>query len=223
MPTHLVIFDFDGVLADTEDLHRQVFDTILRELDLSLSNEEYLRSYLGLPDDACLARVLETAGRGATAAEIAALVERKRAKFAEMLPRARLYPGVPETLAELRRRTPLAIASGAFRDEIESILDGAGVRDLFAAIVSAEDVSRGKPNPDPFLRALGEVNRARAEAVAAGHCLVVEDAPHGIEAALAAEMRCVAVATNHPRASLGRAEMVLDDVTDLLRRPELLA
>ena len=56
MPTHLVIFDFDGVLADTEDLHRQAFDAILRELGLALSNEEYLRSYLGLPDHACLGR-----------------------------------------------------------------------------------------------------------------------------------------------------------------------
>lgn len=222
-PVRSIVFDFDGVLADSEDAHRRAFDAILREEGLALSNEDYFRHYLGLPDEACLRRALEANGRRVDAQDLAAFVARKRAAYARLLPQVSLYPGVAPLLQALARERPLAVASGAFRDEIEAILRAAGALELFAAVVSAEDVGRGKPAPDPFLRALAELNRRGGTELAAAECLVVEDAPHGIEAALAAGMRCFAVATNHPPAALARAEIVLESVLELGRRPELLA
>jgi len=218
--TRLVIFDFDGVLADTEDLHCEAFLDVLREEGAAFSREDYYQRYLGLPDAACLASALAARGRASDEARVEALVQRKRAAYALRAPRARLYPGAAELVRRLHRRHLLAIASGAFREEITTVLERGEVGDRFAAIVAAEDVARGKPAPDPFLRALAEVNRARDTPLAAAQCLVVEDAPHGIDAAHAAGMRCVAVATNHGRASLAHADAVLGELREI---EELLA
>ena len=213
----LLIFDFDGVLAETEDLHFAAFAAALRSAGVELRREVYYERYLGLTDEASIAAAFADAGRRAESRELSELLARKRAEYAERSRGARLYPGVPRTLRALERRYPLAVASGAFRDEIVAVLARDGVDGLFRAIVSAEDVRRGKPAPDPYLRALETVNRAGGESIAADRCLVIEDAPHGIESALAAGMRVVAVATSHERSALAGAEAVLDDVNQLAR------
>lgn len=211
----LLIFDFDGVLAETEDLHFASFAAVLGREGVELRREEYYRRYLGLPDDASIETALADAGRAAAPAALRDLVERKRQEYARRVPQARLYPGVVELLRQLHRRHRLAVASGAYRDEITVVLERAEVRDVFTAIVAAEDVSRGKPSPDPFLAALAAVNRAAALALAPARCLVVEDAPNGVAAARAAGMRCVAVTTSHDRAALAAADLVIDDVRQL--------
>ena len=134
---------------------------------------------------------------------------------------AQLYPGVADTLRRLHAEFTLAIASGAFRDEIEPILERAGVRHLFAALVGADDVRTGKPSPEPFLRALEMIRHLNGATVAAGECMVIEDSPNGVQAARAAGMRCVAVTTHHDRAALAAADTIIEHVTQL--RPEDLA
>jgi len=106
------------------------------------------------------------------------------------------------------------VASGAFRDEIELILNRAGVRQLFVALVGADDVLHGKPAPDPFLAALGAINAHTGCDLAPADCLVIEDSPLGIAAARAAGMHCLGVATHHPPARLA-ADAVIAHLREL--------
>jgi len=213
-----LIFDFDGVLADTEELHCAAFQAAVASVGITLVRDDYFRRYLGLPDRDCLAALCAQAGRRVTPAEQEELFVRKRAAFAQVSQDAQLYPGVAETLRRLHPNFTLAIASGAFRDEIEPILRRAGVRDLFAVLVGADDVCTGKPSPEPFLRALEAIRHSNGATVAAAECMVIEDSPNGVRAARAAGMRCVAVTTHHDRAALAAADAIIEHVTQL--RPQ---
>ena len=213
-PVRALIFDFDGVLADTEALHCAAFQAAASVDHVALSGDDYYAHFLGLPDRACLAALYERAGATLTAAELDALVSRKRAQFARLSATAALYDGVPDLLRRLQLRWPLAVASGAFRDEIEIILERAGVRHLFVAIVGADDVARGKPAPDPFVTAMRAINKETGRDLRAADCLVIEDSPLGITAARAAGMRCLGVATHHPPNMLA-ADAVIDHLRQL--------
>lgn len=215
-----LIFDFDGVLADTEALHCAAFQTVAVGIGLTLTRDDYFRRFLGLPDRDCLAALCAQAGRLTTPAELDELCVRKRTEFARLAPTAQLYTGVAGALRRLHAHWTLAIASGAFRDEIEPILERANVRQLFSAVVGAEDVRAGKPAPDPFLRALAAIRGGNGTPIAAAECVVIEDSPNGIIAARAAGMHCVAVTTHHERAALAGADAVIEHVS-LLRVEDL--
>jgi len=215
MRARAIIFDFDGVLADTEDLHCAAFQAVATSVGADLTLADYHRYYLGLPDRDCLAALCQRHGIPVGRDSLDRLVEQKRKEFGRLAGRASLYPGVTPVLRRLHARFTLAIASGAFRDEIEPILDRSGVRELFAAVVGAEDVRAGKPAPDPFLRALREINRRRRPPLAAAECVVIEDSLHGLAAARAAGMRCVAVTTHHPSDAMTEADAVIDHVSRL--------
>ena len=210
-----LIFDFDGVLADTEELHCAAFRAVAQTVGLTMSRDDYFRHFLGLPDRDCLAALGERAGRRLTSAELDDLCLRKRTEFARLSSAARLYDGVDETVRRLHAHFTLAIASGAFRDEIEPLLARAQVRDLFAAVIGAEDVHAGKPAPDPFLRALEAMRCDDRHLLVAAECLVIEDSPNGLIAARAAGMRCVGVTTHHDRAALQVADAVIEHVNEL--------
>ncbi len=214
-PVAAIIFDFDGVLADTEALHCRAYQAIARSLGMDLERSEYFARYLGLPDRDCLAALCARAGRPLTAADLDEVVRRKKGQYGLLLGEAALYPGVDAVLRRLHQRVVLAIASGAFRDEIEPVLRAAGVRSLFAAVIGAEDVAAGKPAPDPFLAALGALNRATRRELTPAQCLVVEDTPRGITAAHAAGMRCLAVTTNYERGALQDADAIIAHVAQL--------
>ena len=214
-PVSVIIFDFDGVLADTEDLHCAAFQRVARDRDLALSRDDYYQRFLGLPDHDCIAAFCADAGSTLQAGELDRLVARKRRHFAELSATTDLYPGVAVVLRGLHAHFALAVASGAARDEIEAVLQRAGVQNLFGAIVAAEDVAAGKPAPDPFLRALTDLNRHRARPFASRECVVVEDSPAGVVAARAAGMRCIAVTTSHESAAFGAVDAVIDGVARL--------
>ncbi len=209
-----VIFDFDGVLADTEALHCAAFQEAVADYGITLPRAQYFARYLGLPDRDCLVALCADAGRPVTAADLDGLFHRKRAAFARLAQDAHLYAGVADTLRRLHTDWTLAVASGAFRDEIDPILERGGVRSLFDAVIGAEDVRAGKPAPDPFLEALRRLAAVDPRLTAAA-CVVVEDSPLGITAAHAAGMRCIAVTTNHPRDMLADADAIIAHLRDL--------
>jgi beta-phosphoglucomutase len=215
MPTRAVLFDFDGVLAGTEPLHCAAFAAVASTASLPFSRQDYYDRFLGLPDRACLAALHAAAGRPWSERELDALLARKRAEFARLAQDAALYGGVAATLRRLHAVFILAVASGAWRDEIEPILVRAQVRSLFAAIIGAEDVRAGKPAPDPFLRALEAINRRHGTHLRPADCVVVEDAPLGIAAARAAGMACIAVTTHRDRTALAGADAFVADLNQL--------
>src|SRR5215216_2387526 len=184
MSLRALIFDFDGIVADNEPVHCLMFQRVLGELGVFLSKEEYYADYLGYDDRGCFAAVLQARGRAAPASLIDELVRRKTQVYMEHIRQQLvIFPGVREFVRDAASRHRLAIASGALRHEIEFILEQAGIRKEFEHITSAEDVTRGKPDPEGYLHALTALNRLNpADQLAAGDCLVVEDSIPGIRA-----------------------------------------
>jgi HAD superfamily hydrolase (TIGR01509 family) len=214
-----MIFDCDGVIANNEPLHLRMFQKTLSEEGLPLTEKEYYETYLGMDDRGCFSTVLEKHDRAATPNLVRDLIRRKAVYFEEALRRELvLFPGVKEFVLSASRQYPLAVASGALRHEIETILRAAGIRKAFHLIVSAEDVSEGKPSPEGFLKALQGINDAaptRRPPIQPGETLVIEDSIAGIQAAKSAGMVCVAVTNSYPGRSLRQADLVVDSLKDL--------
>lgn len=220
-----VIFDFNGVIINDEPFHFLMFQKVLREEGVDFTKEDYFGIYLGLDDKGCFAAVLRDRGRPKQPAEIMQLVERKAAYYLQELDQHLiLFPGVPEFVARLAVSFPLAICSGARQHEIEIVLDKSGLKRYFQVIISADQIHAGKPDPGCYLATLGVLRRqiSGLSGLKADECLVVEDAPAGIQAAHAAGMRCLAVTNSRRAGDLAEAELVVDGLgkvykDDLLR------
>ena len=173
-----IIFDFDGVIADTEPLHFAALRQVLGDIGITLTESAYYADYLGFDDRGCFMAALQANRREVTPTLLKELMDRKAAAYlAAVKQHLIIFPGVRETVRETADRYRLAIASGALRHEIELILEEAGIRKEFRHITSAEDVTRGKPAPDPFLHALHGLNRAydRPEVLAVANTHTVQD------------------------------------------------
>ena len=205
-----IIFDFDGVIADTEPLHFAALRQVLASIDISLTETEYYTDYLGFDDRGCFLAALQSHQRQASLALLGELMDRKaHAYLSAVKEHLAIFPGVRELVHDATTRYPLAIASGALRNEIELILEEAGLRKAFLHITSAEDVTRGKPAPEPFLHAMAALNRQLAQpALTPDDCLVIEDSLPGIRAARAAGMKVLAVANTHTVQDLGEADAI---------------
>ena len=208
-----IIFDCDGVIADTEPIHLAGFSRVLAEEDITLIEEDYFDQYLALDDRGCFIKAFAARGDSLTPDQITERIRRK-AGYVERAMQAnlQLMPGAAELIRRAAECYPLAVASGALRAEIELILNYGGFRDCFRAIVSAEDVVRSKPYPDPFIKALELLNLSTIDRIEPRECLVIEDSIHGINAAHQAAMRCLAVTNSYPRERLSEAEIVVDSL-----------
>ena len=131
-----------------------------------------------------------------------------------MIPEITVFPGARELVRALAACMPLAIASGARREEIEAILAGIGLRDAFEAVVGAEDAARTKPDPAPYLEAARQLG-ARVSGLAPQQCVAFEDSVPGLVAALGAGMKVVGVAHSYPAEKLRSAHRVVDALTAL--------
>jgi HAD superfamily hydrolase (TIGR01509 family) len=210
-----LIFDFDGIIADNEPVHLQMFRKVLAPLGIRLTDEEYYTIYLGMDDKGCFSEVLKRHGRNPSPAEIERLIEEKTRHFtAHIQDHLVIFPGVVSFVETAARRYPLAIASGALRHEIELILKAAGIRRAFQTIVSAEDVAEGKPDPEGFLKARERLSAAAAKPLLPGECLVIEDSLAGMEAARKAGMKCMIVTNTYPKERFPEADRIVDSLED---------
>jgi beta-phosphoglucomutase len=210
-----VIFDFNGIIVDDEPIHFELLQKVLREEGMALTEKDYYARYLGMDDRGCFTAAYQDGGRDLKEPQLASLIERKAAYYVETIQqKMKVFPGVKDLVPELARQFHLTIASGALRNEIELILSTANLRDYFKAIVSAEDVKRGKPEPEIFLKALAKLN-ARLDyrgAISAAECLVIEDSREGIRGARNAGMKCLAVTNSHRAEQLREADAVVNSL-----------
>lgn len=210
-----VMFDFDGVLFDTEPLHFEMFRQVLRMEGVVLDPDRYHACYVGLTDQACFRAVLTDHGGSVVSAEtVDRLVQCKTDLIQNALRKALpVLPGVREFVGKVTKTCRTAIASGALRQEIDLCLELAGMTPMFEHVSAAQDARQGKPDPVLYLHALDVLNR-RAP-LSAGECVAFEDTPHGIEAARKAGMRCVGVATTLPASRLVQADLVVPSLDAL--------
>jgi beta-phosphoglucomutase len=199
------IFDFNGVLVDDEPVHLAAFREVLAPYGIAISDEDYLRRYLGFDDAGAFRAMLADHGETADDQQIARLVEAKRPAY---MRRAEASLVVFEGAAELVRRRaaagPVGIVSGALRDEIAFALERMGVSSHVRFVVAAEDTTRCKPDPQGYELAIGVLETIVGEHEAR-RALVVEDSIAGVQAAKGAHLACLAVAHSYAESELWAA------------------
>lgn len=215
-----IIFDCDGVLLDSEPVHYAAFKKVLdNEGDTSMTEELYKERYLALDDKGAFTKFYTDNGRMLHVDELKSLMEKKADVFQQLVQSEGVlpFPAVPEFVMALSQRYPLAVASGARRHELETLLEAAGIRHFFETIVSADDVSKGKPDPESFLKAVEWLNASgkRNTAIRPEECVVIEDSRDGVRSAHAAGMKVIAVATSYPTFELSAADLVVPSLSAL--------
>ena len=187
------LFDYNGVLVDDEVVHLDAFRDVLGPLGIDLAERDYWEKYLGFDDAGAFRAVLVDAGRAPSDAEVRALVEAKRPRYLERAKDTlRGFEGAAELVRRRAAAGPVAIVSGALRDEIAFGLRVLGVKDAVVKVVSAEDTARSKPDPEGYLLGIAAMTELIGRQ-AAERALVIEDSIAGVEAAKAAKLTCVAV------------------------------
>lgn len=224
-----VIFDFDGVIVNTEPLHFVAFREILQTKGLAFSWEEYVSFYLGFDDRDAFRQAFKRGGRALTGSELSKLTLAKAKVFQSLAEEkgAQPFPGVVPLIKSLARNVPLALCSGAVKSDIEPILRKLKLDRAFNVIVTAEDVSASKPDPASYILALKQLAKAfPSRKIAADQCVAIEDTPAGIEAASGAGLRVLALSNTYTPEKLNGAERVVPSLknikkSDLARLVEL--
>lgn len=212
-----VIFDFDGVITDSEILHLRAFNKVLAQFDVEIKKKDYYSKYLGYTDIDCYRHLIKDGFIKVDKNKIAELVEQKDLVFKKLAQtEGRTIDGVREFLNMLKQNhIHIAICSGALLSEIELMLDEAKLRSYFETIVAAEHVKKGKPHPEGFLRTLKRLNKSRKVQISVKQCVVIEDSQWGLQAAKAAGMHSVAVTNSYGAEQLHLAEKIVDNLKDL--------
>jgi beta-phosphoglucomutase len=208
------LFDFDGVLVDSEPVHLAAFNDILAPYRIVIGAREYEDRYMSLDDAGVFRAVLSRGGRTLREEEVRSLVAAKNPRFMARFEEAfRVFPGAEALVARRAALGPVAIVSGALENEIVFALEKMGVRASVGIIVSADRAPTSKPDPGPFLMAVAELARAGYT----GRCVAVEDSPGGVTAAKRAGLRCVAVTHSSAREALAAAgaDAVVADLASL--------
>jgi HAD superfamily hydrolase (TIGR01509 family) len=189
------------------------------EVGILITREEYWDKYLPLDDLRCIKAICVNHRTTLTHDQETIILERKSRLYHKMLRNTLpIFPGAAEIVRTASRKFPLALASGARREEIETTLLAADLMDCFRVIVAAEDFTLGKPHPESFLLALRGLNDAIDGTMAPilpGECLVVEDAIGGVQGARAAGMMCLAVANSYPAERFLGANRVVSSLEDV--------
>jgi beta-phosphoglucomutase len=211
-----IVFDFDGVIADSEPLHLTAFQQALAEEGIVLERDEYFTRYLGYDDVGMFEALARDRGLAWTDRHVTALVARKGTKLQAMLAAGDvLFPGAAAFIRAAAAEVPIAIASGALRHEIVQIIEAAGLDDLFAVIVASGDTPQSKPSPAPYLLAFEQLQRATSATLDRQRCVAIEDSVWGLESARGAGLRCVGVTTSYAAAELAAAELVVAGLNTL--------
>jgi beta-phosphoglucomutase len=212
-----IVFDFDGVIANSEPLHFRAFRDVLAERGVPLAEHEYYTRYLGYDDLGAFQAIAADHGRTWSAGELAGLMAHKASQM-ETLERdgSVLFPGAAAAIRRAAAAVPLAIASGALGAEIRRVLDGADLTRYFSAIVAAEDTTASKPAPDPYRQAVALLCTATGDpALRAADCVAIEDSRWGIASARAAGLRTVGVTSSFDAGELAQADLVIGSLRDL--------
>ena len=183
-----VVFDFDGVLVDSEPLHLLATQHALAQRGITMTRDDYYARYVGYDDAGMFAQLAIDRGLIWCSDDLQAMIAAKALRFAELeASEALLVPGAAACVRRMADVAPLAVASGARRDEIERILARLGLAPLFRTIVAAGETASGKPAPDPYLEAASRRREAGG-------------------------LRCIGVTTTFPAAKLTLADRIVDSL-----------
>jgi len=197
-----VIWDMDGVIADTAPYHLSAWQEVFQEMGVKFTKEDFRHSF-GQRNDTIIRNTL---GEETSQEEIDAISGKKEASFRRRIEQnLKPLPGVIKLITSLKEHGfKIALASSAPIENIQLLSTGLGIENYFQTIISDKDVTEGKPSPQGFLLA------AQRLGVEPKKCIVIEDSVAGVTAAKRAGMHCLAITNTHPRRSLKQAEFIVD-------------
>jgi beta-phosphoglucomutase len=212
-----VIFDFDGVVSDSEPMHYKSFGGAAAEYGFDLTEELYYKDYVGYCDRECFENLIKNFPDELKDADVERLLEIKTELFHDIaIKEANVFDGVKDFLRILKdNNIHIGICSGATLRDIKIMLYGTGIDDVFDIIVSDDDVSKGKPDPQGYKLALERLNEKNGANIEADQCVVIEDSHWGLEAGIDAGMHTVAVTNTYHKDDLSMAEMIVDNLGDI--------
>lgn len=213
-----VIFDFDGVIVDTEPIHYNAFQNVLEPLGLRYTWQEYIEHYMGFDDRDAFREAFKSVDKPLENDFLNILINRKATLFEQISLSAPPYPGVIELLKELLKKgIPLAISSGALRSDIMPILIHLNIRDCFTHIVAADDVPQSKPHPASYLMAKQLLCSSFTSKLSLmSQIYAIEDTPAGILSAKGAGLKVIAVTNSYPVGMLQQADTIVDNLANLI-------
>jgi beta-phosphoglucomutase len=208
-----IVFDFDGVLVDSEPFHLAAYQEVLSAFGTTLPREEYYARYLGYDDEEVFRALSDARGWNLTPREIATLIAKKTSALEALVTNTNmLYPGAAEAVARLSAEWPVGIASGSLRHEIDAILRKGGLEAHFKFILAAGDALASKPSPEPYRRA------AELHQVPPSACVAIEDSRWGIDSAKAAGLWCIGITHTYPVSELLAADTIVGSLSELTPR-----
>jgi HAD superfamily hydrolase (TIGR01509 family) len=215
-PLQAIVFDFDGVIANSEPLHLLAFQQALAEDGVELSATDYYSRDLGYDDVGMFEALGRDRGMPMESERVTELVLRKGDRMQDLLRSGSVvFPGALEFIREAAAAVPIAIASGALRHEIDEIIDAAGIANLFATIVAAGDTPESKPSPAPYRLAFEQLREKTGRPLDPRRSVAIEDSRWGLESARGAGLRLVGVTSSYSAGELSSAELVVDGLGTL--------
>ena len=211
MPAAAIVFDFDGVIVDSEPAHARSIEAALAAIGLAFPRRDDYARYIGRGDREVIAEVAGEQGRVIRPAEMERLVGLKSAAFLDLARSGFIRPcgGAAALLRSAAAVGPVAVCSGSERAVVHPVLEALGLLPLLRAVVTANDVPKPKPDPAGYLLAAQRLGSAPAG------CVAIEDSPTGIRAARAAGYRVVAVCHSFPRERLTEAHCIHPSIDGL--------
>ncbi len=214
-----VIFDFDGVIVDTEPLHYKAFQRILEPLGLGFTWDEYIETYMGFDDRDAFKEAFNSKDRQLSQTELNKMVLEKALVFQEViLDGVVAYPGVVKLIKFLHASgIPLAICSGALLSDIVPILELLHISSCFDLIVTADDVQKSKPDPESYQLTFQKLSSLHSDKnLTFDNTIVVEDTPAGIKSANGAGLSVIAVTNSYPKENLSAAIHIVESLESLI-------
>lgn len=205
-----LLLDYNGVIVDDESVHESAFCETLAKFGLDLTPELYRRCCLGRTDADGFRELAASLGGMLEQKSIPELVELKGYHYRQLVAGAEIfYPGIMQTLKDLSQHFALAIVTSSQRVDVLAAIEGTIIPKLIAFVLAAEDVKRGKPDPEGYLLGATRLGFPRE------HIVVVEDSASGVSAAVAAGLRCIAVKHTTDASLLSKAHMIIEKTTDI--------
>jgi beta-phosphoglucomutase len=220
MSIRAILFDFDGVLVDSEPIHYRGFQEVLEPLGIPLSWEEYRARYMGYGDRDAFAKILEEKGVPFDGEKLRHLCRNKAEVVQRLWSDLKPLPGVIPFIEEAVPLYTLAVVSGALKEEVLTGLKILGIRKWITVVVGAEDTERGKPHPDPYLKACALLQdhflSAGDPPLAPWEGVAIEDTVYGLRSARSAMLYTVGIRGNEPEEELQRyADLVITSLEEL--------
>ena len=213
-----IIFDFDGVIVNTEPLHYRAMQEVLAPLGLGYAWEDYMALYIGFDDRDAIRERYKKDGRAPGDAELQSLIKKKADAFERLVVEegADPYPGVVRFIRSLVGQVPVALCSGALRRDVSPILARLHLDRCFNVMVTSDDVKTSKPDPECYALTVERLSAAYPHVgISAGTCLAVEDTPAGITAAKGAGVKVLALPNSYDQGKLAAADIVLESLEDV--------